>query len=212
MFEINVIDLTSLLCNTWNESCKNPAHEHEDPWKCEDRMGPIVSRVNEILNILDSKDSSVFSYRAPDYKRSNSFEDFKTATHYHYDENTLHWITNQNKAGPMRKALIEKLIEAGIIKYSQGNHINKGSQLVGEMMRIESDENLAWLIFIIGLQPPPLSYAYYGFRKDRSFQQKLRMFEVLHSRCKLIPECNIISHCFEFSNQIEEVKSFIQWF
>ena len=121
MSKTNAIDPTSLLCNTWNEPCKNPAHEHEDQWKCEDRMGPIVSRVNQILDILDSKDSSVFSYRAPDYKRSNSFEDFMAATHYHYDENTLHWITNQNKAGPMRKTLIEKLISRSAVSSSRNS-------------------------------------------------------------------------------------------
>lgn len=215
MADIKSIHLTSLLIGISRTNCKDPNHNHEnsDDYDCPERKEYIRITNTKILDTLETKDASAFHYKEPDYRGADpTFEDFMTASCYTFDENTLNWVARANKADPLRKKLIEILADAGIVKYSNGNDINKGSQLIYDLMSCESDENLCWLLGWIGLKPSEFSYRNYGQRKDRTFSQKKRMFEMLFHTYRLQPEHNSITDCFGFSKDMDEVIYFIKWF
>lgn len=224
------VNLTNFLVQMHYRECKITAHNHkinetfrDGPCevtiyrmdrRCKENDEYIDATIAQCLDYLETKKPSDFFYESSyaTGRKEITVQDFMEARFYTYDEITFSWIMKTNK-GPMRKKLIQTLTDAGIMKYiNEGGDDAKASMNIYELMTTESDEDICWLFSYIGLQPSSLSYRQHGYRKDRTFSEKKRMFEMLRARYYVKPYPNIISACCRFSDDRNEVVYFMKWF
>jgi hypothetical protein len=154
-----------------------------------------------VLETLEKKKSSDFTYSKSEY--NDTFEKFKLATAYSFDEDTLAWIIR--KGGRQSKVIIEILMGAGI-------EMNVAESTLNQQFSSASDDDIYWYVFELKLGRPSNAYREYGERSDRHFEQKLHMFDMLHDQLHLKPTSITLCSCYGFSNNIDEVKYFIEWF
>ena len=215
------VSLTHLFAGLRYSPCLNPTHHHDNIFsECQDRKQHFLTDFVKIADILGKKDATLFSYVKHNHNALKpSLKDFYEATNYTYDENTLCWIIYYERrdghkayndvAGPLRKNLIQTLATAGIIENTR--NVDK-SIIVTNLTEIESDENIFWLMDI-GLVPNEFFYGYYGCRTDRTFEQKLAMFKLLHKKYHITPHPRCIwENCFKFSTNLKEITEYIKFF
>ena len=224
MAMVKTVALSALFCGLRYSECPNPSHHHKTAFEyCYDQRNYYLTNFIQIFDVLEKKDTIAFSY-APLQADINApkptIEDFFNATHYTYDENTLFWIIHYEKLndktcyndliGPMRNKLVKLLADAGIVQHTG---IYDKSSIIVDLMNIETDENIFWLIDVIGLVPNGFCYWQYGRRNDRTFQQKYQMFQTLHAKYKIDPDTRCLwSNCYSFSSDPNEVIAFIKFF
>lgn len=175
-------------------------------------IGSCLDKVQTIISFLSTKQVSAFRYEKWDYEsypKHDLLGDLKRATYYSFDENVLGLIISVTKNTQINpRGLIELLVKTGIAE--RDTQCGYSSFLYGEMSKAK-DDDLYWYIGL-GFALSPYLYREYGHRSDRSFHQKIKMFEMLSNKYGLKTEINIVSDCYEFSNDIKEVKKFIDWF
>ena len=219
MAEVKSVHLTALITEFYNTKT------------CVDlKKATRLQRIKTVLDVLETKSPACFSYEYDDWyndKRPRpTFDQFLEATHYKYDEETLDsliyyerdgfTISYNETVGSMRKRVIELLMHAGFAAHfnqAEAKLLCGKSWFLADLMQIESDENIAWLMFM-GLKPNHHCYWRYGARSNRTFEQKKYMFERLHEHGVILPhgDYNIINYCYQYSKNIEEVKYFMKWF
>lgn len=193
--------------------------------KCSKCLEIAKTKYREVFQILDIKTSSQFVFEKKNYDRSDSDYDnattqklmelFIIADVFYCDEYTFPFIVSRMlEIDWTSKHIIETLADAGGVTFSNGFDLYS-SDTIYKVISIASDEDICWYLFNLKLKPTSSSYVQYGKRYDRTFQQKCRMFVTLKNLfddLNISRDCNIISECYEFSNDIEEVKYFISWF
>ena len=88
--------------------------------------------------------------------------------------------------------------------------INYGTKFFNERLSRGSEREIGYYI-LFGLKINSDSYEKYGMRKDITFTEKIRMFNIFYEKCNTKPDDNYLTHTINFSQSIEEVKKFMIW-
>lgn len=207
------ISLNNVFAKIVEVGCHDKSHTSDKSHACCNVEKLARNLRKFVFEVLDKKDSSCFVYEPDDGIRTSwKIKHFARATLYTFDENTMFWIVRDCRDAGLIRLFVKILAVANVTGYSVLNLNASGSKLVQEMMACQSDETIFWLISQKGFQPNSLCYQEYGSRKDRSLSQKIAMFETLYSKYKIPFDMNIITACYSFSTNVDDVRVFITWF
>lgn len=204
------VALTELLVDVFYPKCINKQHHHSrEDHPCQESITIAEHQFECVLDELEKKKPTDFVFRHYKFDEAlpkPTLDDFKDAVKFSYDENTLLWVGKSKK---FRSELVELLANAGIVECSNGNEYVNGSRFLTECVGHASDKDICWMIFCLGFKPESSCYAAYGKRKDRTFEEKIKMFEIFRNKCYLRE--TFLTHWFQFSEDITETKKYIEW-
>ena len=178
---------------------------------CQERLANLEKQYRTIVLKLESAKASDFSFMDYDLEQSNpTMADFESANRYTYDKQTLFSIYHAMISCAYKpKSLLVKLVGAG---FSAKQREAESPSVMYSVMATETNEEICWYILYLGLEPCDLCYRQYGCRRDKTVEEKIGMFKLLW-RERIHPNAGaIITWCFSFSDDLEEVKEFINWF
>ena len=180
-----------------------------------------IKELKEILKILETIKPEDFYYG----KNSCipvTMDDFRKANKYIFNEDTLSpLLTAMRYCGYQSKKIVQLLVDAGIYKYGIGEWGNRN--FTREIVHYMPDEDIIWFSVYLRYKLVPECYQDYGCRTDKTFVQKMRMFHFFHQALCIeldFPHWNwhwpdgveIIECCLMFSENLDEIKSYIGWF
>lgn len=170
---------------------------------------PLIEYLESTPNLTFVPTKS--SHRWNTNKTTFNFDVLNTSKSFIYDICTLNsLLETYDYMHRDPEKMVSKLInEANIINFMNCNtyHLEIHDQIVRG-----SDSRITWLIFRLKLKQSKFIYRDYGCRKDKTYKEKIEMFNMFYEVAKInLTDNNLLSSCLKFSDDIEEVKLFMVW-